>query len=504
MFKFIKKIMISLINAIRSLFVGDKEVQSVSIGNTVVYQSGSEYVLDSVSLSFSNGGSKLNAAGTNYAQITGTFNVYRNGVLTGTDTMTLTPVLSNNSFLSISDGTKITAPDRTNVEGAERSESVGAQYTIAGTTYQAGNVTITQQQNQRVLSSGLITDFKINGQATSLVISDSSTTLYISSISGYENVDYTSGYHTTISIPNYTYSCSQAGSWVTMNYNGNQLLNISIAANTSGSDRQAVIEVRDAQFSGVTNSVTIRQEAPWILSVNSKTILATDTSFYIQVTSTTNGTPYPITANMVDVTTNASSIALTDITDIGNGVYRLDFNCSINSDTTNSKTNRITITRPDHSSSPVVSTITQLANSSAFDGLHIITTAENNNHWAFGTYSAGRVQMGSYNYENLGIVIVADAPIASDVTVRFNKLVIQRITNPSSQPVGVAYNVTRYSTQTITAGSTFGIGNKTYYGAWLYVPDISWSSTDGWISGSGITFNPVPTTSVNEVNISIL
>jgi hypothetical protein len=207
---------------------------------------------------------------------------------------------------------------------------------------------------------------------------------------------------------------------------------------------------------------------------------------------------------MVSVVTNNSNISLTGIEAVSGstGVYKLSFSCSVNTNTSNTKTSQIKITRSDHTESPRTVSIIQAADNSALEGLDIKDIADNNTHWVLATYTSGRVQIGSYNYAITGILIACDSPITSNKTIRFNTLAVQRIKNMGSQPVNDVYNVPQYTTQVVESGSTVSTGSKTYYGAWLNL-SVTWGS-DGWEEGGSTTFTPVPGTSVNMANITVL
>ena len=486
--------MISIINAIKSLFVGDKEVQSVSIGDTQVYPDPSiEPVYETIKLvKFAaaqySSGNKLNAAGSNYAELIGTADVYTENVTEGgrtwegEETVTLIPTATNVNWMSIS-GTKLIADTRADAAGDERSAlvdwvlpdgySLNEEYMTSPQRVQEANTIAST-------SAGAITDFRLNGQNTIISIDDTAQTLYISSIAGYRNVSYTSGYTTTISIPNtgYVYTISGGDGWTALNYNGSIAQSISVTANNSGSSREAVVIVKDGTYPSAQASIRIKQAVPWVLSVSSPVYVACDaTSFSFNVTSTNNGVAAPITSSMVSIVTNNSNLSLTGIEAVSGstGVYKISFSCSVNTDTSNTKTSQVRITRSDHTEAPRTVSIIQAADNSALDGLNVVDIADNNTHWVLATYTSGRTQIGSYNYGITGVLIACDSPITSNKTIRFNTLAVQRIKNMGSQPVNDVYNVPQYTTQVVESGSTVSTGNKTYYGAWLTLA-VTWGS----------------------------
>lgn len=539
MFKWLKKVMISIINAIKSLFVGDKEAQKVTIGDTTVYtkEEPVEPVYNTIRLIrhvavWYSSGNKLTASGSNYAEIRGTVDVYIENITEGgrtldhTETVTLIPTATNASWMSIN-GTRLVASNRGDTTGDERTAYVDwiipSGYALNEDYMTSAERVAVAQEANAIMSTGAgaITDFRLNGQNTIISIDDTAQTLYISSIAGYRNVSYTSGYTTTISIPNtgYVYTVSGGTGWVTINYNGSIAQSISIAANNTGSSREAVIVVKDGNYTSVQSSIRIQQGVSWELTLPSGSIDVSysATSFSFDVVSTNNGAAYPITSTMISYGSNRSNISLSGITSVSGsvGTYRLTFSCSANNDTSN-KTSTITITRPDHIESPRTISVIQEANVSVLEGIDNQHIADNNSHWVLGTVTNGRTEHFGVNgipADNTGIIIACDSPIALDRTITISHITVQR-RNPSAQGMpGVAYTANNV-TQTISSGTTLEVSfdftnsggtsyTKTYYGAWLVIPNLQWTpqpSGSCWTEteGNNTTFLPAATTQVNS------
>ncbi len=533
--------MISIINAIKSLFVGSREVQKVTIGDTTVYikEEPVEPVYNTIRLiryvavQYSSG-NKLTASGSNYAEIIGTVDVYSENqeeggrVLESTETIVIAPDSADSSWLSWDSDKKLYAESRGGTAGDERSAYVEWSLPNGYNFYEdymtsPGRVSVSQEANTILTTGpGAITDFRINGQNTVIPIENTEQTLYISSISGYRNITYTSGYSTTVSIPSsgFIYTVSGGTGWVTINYNGSIAQSISIAANNTGSSREAVIVVKDGNYTSVQSSIRIQQGVSWELTLPSGSINISysATSFSFNVVSTNNGEAYPITSSMISYGSNRSNISLTGITSVSGsvGTYKLTFSCSANNDTSN-KTSTITITRPDHTESPRTINVIQAANVSALEGIDNQHIADNNSHWVLGTVTTGRTEhfgVNGINAANTGIIIACDSPITLDKTITISSIAVQR-RNPSVQGMpGVSYTANNV-VQTISSGTTLEVSfdftssggtsyTKTYYGAWLVIPNLQWTpqpSGSCWTEtdGKNTTFLPVATTQVNSV-----
>ncbi len=524
MFKWLKKVMISIINAIKSLFVGNKPVQSVTIGDTQVYPNGivTYQMSGSPTLEYSSGQNYILASGDGYARIVGTLITLVDGVEQSRETVEFSPTLLTSgvdNIWSVSNK-HIFAADREDVTGDVRSASFQAMYSNSeGFTYNGGMFTVNQQANSSSTSAGAITDFKLNGQNTIISVDDQAQTLYVNNnLAGYRNVTYTSEFPGRVSIPSTSFNFTISGGegWTTLNNNGVNTT-IVLTANNSGSTREAVVTVKDGSYPSAQASIRIKQAVPWVLSVPGQVYIAYDaTSFSFNVTSTNNGVAAPINSSMVSVVTNNSNLSLTGIEAVSGstGVYKISFSCSVNTDTSNTKTSEVRITRSDHTESPRIVSIVQAANSSAFEYINSQHVSSNNPHWILGTVTTGRTEhygVNGQNVDNTGIIIACDSPITSDKTIRISSITVQR-RDPSSQGLPTRKYTANSVVQTITAGTELEVSfdftnvggdsyTKTYYGAWLRISGVTWSPPN-WNESSGsitIFSDTPPTTEIWEV-----
>ena len=164
MFKWLKKVMISIINAVKSIFVGDRPVQSISIGDTQVYPNGvvSYAMAGAPTLEYSSG-SMIPASGEGYARIVGTLITYVDNVEQGRSTVEFTPTLLTSGvgdIWSVS-GTHIEAVSRGTETGSARSATFSASYSLDSFHYNGGNFTVTQQANSISSYPGAITSFRV-------------------------------------------------------------------------------------------------------------------------------------------------------------------------------------------------------------------------------------------------------------------------------------------------------------------------------------------------------
>ena len=179
--------MISIINAIKSLFVGDRPVQSVSIGDHQVYSigddlwptvpSGERWRIAILNLQYSSG-SKLDAAGSNYVEIVATVYKYLSGSSTAYETTTMScPLETDTSWIELRNSARAYGENRgtqnpSTSAGAERTGIIRAirptqsGYQVSGqaSDEQFGqNYTVTQAANTISSYPGAITNFQVEG-----------------------------------------------------------------------------------------------------------------------------------------------------------------------------------------------------------------------------------------------------------------------------------------------------------------------------------------------------
>jgi hypothetical protein len=99
--------------------------------------------------------------------------------------------------------------------------------------------------------------------------------------------------------------------------------------------------------------------------------------------------------------------------------------------------------------------VIQAADTSAFDGITIKSTS---GHWVLGTVVTGT---------SIGIIIAKDSPITEDAVAHIASIAWQF--QPSAGMTPISYNDSNIA-QTIPAGQTQTVGDKTYYGYWMYSP----------------------------------
>lgn len=486
MFKWLKKVMISIINAIKSLFVGDKEVQSVSIGNTEVYSASTTYVIRSISLSYSSG-SKLNAAGSNYAQVMGEISAYKGGSLVNTFTTALTPILPNNpQFLSISEGTKIVAPNRGTSTGSERSEWVTGSFTSGGTTYTIDtSVQVTQQANAIVSTEYIInnivlfssadgTNYSFTPSGSNLLeINDSAKSLGYT-VSGYAKKTFTSGVYTNdYSGIQWTVDAvvtnNQYCSWITPTSSGNAIgtIDFSSFSGDPGDTREATLRV---YYYSPTNSsamtITVRQTVSNYVftGLSSSNVANYQETFTVTYTATNDGQPLTTEElNSITWHTTSNGIGCNYVSRKVSGTSVIfTFSCHQNT-TTNSKT---TVFVANFAGKTVTTSVTQAA---GYNVSYVNIARLNAGNQAI-KLVVGTVSRSSG--ESLGIVLASPDPITSNINVM--------IQLKWSYSGGGPYDGTGSTpvSMTINAGDWVNIGSSSLYGKWYTEPRLSNASID--------------------------
>lgn len=444
--------MISILNAIKSVFVGNKEVQTISVGDAIVYQSGTYRISGTFTVRYSSG-TKLLASGANYVELIATRETLRNGQVISTDEVVLTPVIGSSSFL-YKEGNKIKAPSRGTTPGAERSDNVTATYDLGdGQTYDPQlSVQIVQQQNYNSIDHSEITSVKYFGQSSPLRITEYNTssdfTISCTEKVGTYYYNWTSGESSTASITSWGAN-TDSPSWVTIESN---TCNVTLApySGTSGGSRTAVINVFPSSDATNQYAYTIVQGVDYYLvfasgSSSTKTISSTATSGSIQVVSKHDGSAYAVTASRT-----GTWLTLGTITNSG-ATYTIPFTCSANS--SSERTSTITISQSGGLS--LTCTVTQEQANTALDGVTVATQGQvETANWVIGTIAE------TDGKKSLVIVRKSDWEYSSQSgSVTYSGLIWSGNASP-----GESYNNLYIShSSTVTSSAT----GKTYIGAYV-------------------------------------
>ncbi len=471
--------MISIINAIKSLFVGSREVKRVTLGNTVVYESGDTYVFTGFRLSYSEG-TNLYASGSNYAELLGTRQIYRNGTVIGTDEVALTPQIGSSSFL-YAEGTKIKAPSRGTTVGSIRSDWVSGTYDLGnGQTYTTdASAKVEQQANYQTAVPGGINLFTVEGfyvegnceiGEETITVNEAGLLNRHYEVEGYGGWSYTSGASNSYG-RNITWvvegvdSSDNIVNWISVD-TANEYVSInSWGSGSVGSSRSAYIKVYDQAFSNqVWAKIPVLQEiSSWTLTFNpsgttkSYSIGASDTSFSISVLPKKNGTL--ITSSMLDQLTASVSysstignVTLTNKT-LGYSSATLRFSCSANT-VQSTKTATITISLGDKS---IVATVTQDKYVPMPSFFNQAIQADHNSKWWIGTVN--------YNGTSKGIYIYCEDEITEETRVSI-------ALSWKGEKFGTTYDCEEQGIEnTIQPHSSFNIGGSSKPGYWLVSAD---------------------------------
>lgn len=450
MFKFIRKIMISIINAIKSLFVGDKEVISVSIGDTQVYPiddglwptvpSGERWRIEALNLQYSSG-TKLDAAGSNYAEIVATVYKYRDNMTTVYEMTTMScPLETDTSWIELRNGdTRAYGENR----GTQNPTSTGAERT--GTLRAIGptssgylvnvqfgqNFTVTQQTNSRSVYPGTLNLFTVGGvdaeygdpnntsSQTLSLFEDSQTLFY--TISGVGGWIYASGAISQATrSPEWVVSGVDSNNnsltWISSSHESGDYTNgtVTIDQLPSGT-RSGYIKAYDPQCSEVYLRIPITQ------SINSRTLafyrgsgtVAIDsdsTSFNIDVVPKDGGTLISNT-NELGVQILSSTIGNLSIgtKTLYSNYVRVSFSCDANISTTSNKTATIVFS---YGGKSITATVTQEKYHPIPSFFSQAVQADNNPSWWIGT--------PNINGTSKGIFMYCENSITEDTEVEIN------------------------------------------------------------------------------------
>lgn len=479
MFKWLKKIMISIINTIKSLFVGDKEVQKITIGDAaVVYESGDSYIITGFRLSYSEG-TRLYASGSNYAELLGTRQIYRNGTLIGSDEIALTPQVGSSSFL-YTEGTKIKAPSRGTTVGSIRSDWVSGTYDLGnGQTYTTdASAKVEQQANYQTAGPGginlfTVEEFDVEGNCEigeeTITINEAGLSNMQYEVEGYGGWSYTSGasqsHGRTITwIVEGVDSSDNTVNWISVDTTNKQVSISSWGNGSVGSSRSAYIKAYDQAFPDqVWAKIPVLQEiSSWTLTFNpsgttkSYSIGTSDTSFSISVLPKKNGTL--ITSSMLEqLTASVSGSTIGNVTPtnktLSSSSATLWFSCSANT-VQSTRTATITISLGDKS---IVATVTQDKYVPMPSFFNQAIQAEGNSDWWIGTVN--------YNGTSKGIYIYCENEITEQVTVSI-------ALSWKGEKSGTTYNCEETGIEnTIQPHSSFTIGGSSRPGYWLVSED---------------------------------
>ncbi len=475
---------------VTQIFMGAFGSPKIYLGSYMTFPTGTvTTALTNVGLVYSTG-SKLNAGGSNYAQIRGTLITYVDGSEDSRETIALTPTLVSSATWVTIEGTKIYGADRDIVAGSDRSVQVYSNY--AGQRY--GNYTVTQEANAIVSTApGAITEFRINGETGTTINTDSSgKTLYVTNLYGYKVVTFTSTATAQTTIQNYL--CTSSESWATVNMNGNRPSSVTITKYQSDTvpTRSTVITVRDSEFTSVQKTITISQHAAneWEFEVPSAcTIEGLTTSFNILITARYMGSQFPITTDNISISPNGSNLAVSEIYHYGSGSYRITFTGSTN-ETADAKHSYITIVAgPNQATCHVTQEST-----TQFVGMHV---KYRYGDWVIGTVTTTKNTGPNQQWDVAGIIVAKKEPITGNANVSISGLYWQYLNTSVSTTVPQSVSETNL-TQTISAGTTINVSNAdvdqqthTYYGYWLTAGSPSKTPTLGLqlnaVSGFNVT-----------------
>lgn len=426
MFKWLKKVMISIINAIKSLFVGNKQVISVTIGNTQVYPNyggddptqwpsgfdGKVRKIKSIEVAYFSDSSAqtsdpsitaIGAIGSNngnarfcclYA-VYDLYAAYTNNLLEEdqwmycpVDQSTLPDWLHVNGYRIYADRREATpSSQRTaNISCVELpspiNSSTPATFQLKSGVSISGK-TVTQLGNVPTLDYSEITSIKYYGTSSPLRITDYNTSNDLTVIC----TEKSGTYHYTLSTgDSYTAPISSWGansnqSWATIE---SGTCNVTLAPYTGSAGGTRTVTISVFPTSDATNryEYTITQGREYYLvfasgSSSTKTISCSTTYGTIQVVSNHNGSAYSVSATSSD-----SWLTIGTISNNGS-TYTIPFSCSANSNSTD-RSSTITITQSGGLS--LTCTLTQEKNNTALDGVTIANSGQTETaNWVIGT-----------------------------------------------------------------------------------------------------------------------
>jgi len=520
--------MISIINAIKSLFVGDKEVQRVTIGDTQVYSigddlwptvpSGEKWRISELNLQYSSG-SKLDAAGSNYVEIVATVYKYRDNMTTVYETTTMScPLETDTSWIELGNsdtraygenrGTQnpstSAGAERTGIIRAIRPIQSGYQVSGQASDSQFGqNYTVTQSANSIIVVGTEIN--RVNLYCSSPVISkifepdDTDFTLAVSDgainsmsyhIEGYNIKNYASGsYYGNDSNVSWTVDAvtgqyNSYCSWITItpdsNVSNNTIgtIDISSYSGSPGDSRTASLRIYNGSSptSGTgTMIITIQQTVSAYVFTGPSSVGQQPRyagTFTITYTASNNGQALTTSElNSINYSFTSNGIGCTYVSRrvSGTSVY-FTFQRPLNP-SESVRTSKITATFEGKS---VTTTVTQAAGIS-ISGVKVFAYSLSGSDFVLGTVSRS-------TGESLGILIASKTTIDSNKTAQF--IIDWKYSGSSetynegdSGPVSV----------TIPSGSRVQVGTNTFYGKWIVSEALEGLSIDESYTGVEIT-----------------
>lgn len=508
MFKWLKKIMISIINAVKSIFVGDREVQSVSLGDTEVYSLGEDlwptvpsnelWRIGILNVHYSSG-SKLDAAGSNYVEILATVYKYLSGSSSPYETVTMPcPLETDTSWLDLRNSNRAYGENRgtqnpSTSEGAERTGTIRAirpvssRYQVTGqaSDSQFGqNYSVTQAANSllttgyeinRVIfyvpTSGFSKTFEPDDSDLTFELTDAAYSNISYSVDGYKTQVYASGspYGNTSSGIEWTVDAVNEGtstscSWITVTSSSDNTgtIDVSDFSGSAGDTRQASLRI---YYYSPTNSasmtVTVKQTVSAYVFTGPSTSNITNytETFTISYTATNNGQPLTTQElNSISYTFPSNGIGCNYVSRrVYNNSAILTFSCHQNfSEST--KTTRIVATFAGKS---VTTTVTQAAGYSVY----LVNGVSLNKGNQARKVVLGTAYMSSG--QSLGIILASPDPIDVNMTAQ--------VQVDWSYSGGGPYEGCSEAPTTITIpqGSYVNVGTSTVYGVWFKEPELN-------------------------------
>lgn len=478
MFQGIKKLLRMIYlgaTRVSEIFLGEMMDPIIHIGNYKTYPEGTtSTALTNMRVIYSSG-DMINAAGTNYAYIACDLVTYLDGQEYSRGTVYITSNLTTSGSSSIwysQSGGMIRAYSRGRTTGNTRT----SQWTGYYNGYPVNSsVTVSQQYNELVYSAGEITAVSLNGNTGRTDTDFASKTLGVPSIAGYRNASWTSGESDHLSDPNYWNILNNNPEWITINSSTGML---SISNNGTGSGRTGSFTVSDKLYNTTPYTYVIYQSASevpseYVLTFDRYTVnlSAQTTQFWLDVTSTKDGSPLEITGQMVTISQSTtpgygpiSNLRLSTISNRGNGVYRLLFACSSNS---SGDPGRASIKVEQTDGGSIKNTkYCQVNQSGATISIQGIDVVAQSGNWVIGTID---IATGSTptNFTTRAMVVAKSTANNSDATVNITQLVWQKQSGPLAAPTAYTENSLTF---TIPAGTTvsyipLGGSYTTYYGS---------------------------------------
>ena len=526
MFKWLKKVMISIINAIKTLFVGDRPVHSVSIGGTQVYPysgaddptqwntgyDGNIRKIKSINIAyFPNMNSSsdstitmIGAEGSNNgsAKVACIYAMYDLYDYTGLqkkeenqwmycpiDPNTLPSWLHMNGYFLYADS-------RGSVQGDVRTAQISCpslpSFSPHPDKYQLTSgvsltVTVSQQANQRVYNGSEVTEFEIDEYVDGDTITFEGDTqrLTVTAASGIRRYSWTSGADADDETFNMSQTSNFWQNWELVNVDsaswvhfgsGSEAKSIDIDSYTGNTYREARISFRDYHWPNLTDNIPViklKQTAlEWELFASNATVEGTVTQPTITITSKHYGSVYT-NLTVTVVSSDIPNLQYSGCSGSSNGQVTLNFTCGTNSGSSN-KTASIRIYQNEGGNTRTI-TLTQKPFSAAFDGIDVkAQTADG--QWVLGEITeTGTNKVGYILAKNTTTYLSTGTYNIYIGTIEFWE---GNNTTSTEYEGGFYMTMSVSSTGDVTLtdylGHTHGISRdiyinrKYYYGCWIY------------------------------------